>query len=280
MGKRPDIQAALTAFSKLIGIIADLRDPVTGCPWDLKQSHESLRRYMIEEAYEAAEAMSAGDPGKLADELGDVLLQVVLNAQLALDAGSFTLVDVIDSISQKMLRRHPHVFGTKEEKTQRDLSQISTRWTEIKKAEGQNAHVEDHIFGDAKIEKSHPATRQAVEIGKVAKTIKFDWNNADEVFDKFLSEVRELQEEWKLSAGKPSGTVIEELGDVYFTLAQFCRHLNHDPELVAWDGNRKFLQRFAQLEKLAAVKGISVRTCDQRVLEALWSEAKGLEERM
>jgi MazG family protein len=277
MDRRPDVQGALSAFSKLIGIIADLRDPVTGCPWDLKQNHDTLRRYMIEEAYEAAEAMAAGDPGKLAEELGDVLLQVVLNAQIAFDSGAFTLTDVIDSISQKMLRRHPHVFGTSAEKKERELSQISDRWAEIKKVENGNSEKNGSVFGESKIEKSHPATRQACEIGKVAKTINFDWANPDEVFEKLLSEVSELQEAWKNSGGKAVGAVIEEVGDVYFTLAQFCRHLNHDPEVVAWDGNRKFLARFAKVEDLAANKGISVRKCDQQTLDRLWIEAKTLE---
>jgi len=232
---------------------------------------------MIEEAYEAAEAMAAGDPGKLAEELGDVLLQVVLNAQIAFDSSSFTLTDVIESISQKMLRRHPHVFGTSAEKKERELSQISNRWAEIKKIENGKSAESSSVFGDAKIEKSHPATRQACEIGKVAKTINFDWGTPDEVFEKLLSEVSELQEAWRNSGGKAAGAVVEELGDVYFTLAQFCRHLNQDPEVVAWDGNRKFLTRFAKLENLAASKGISVRKCDQHTLEQLWLEAKALE---
>ncbi len=278
MAKRPDLARATVAFNRLLNIIADLRHPDTGCPWDLKQDHQSLRRYMIEEAYEATEAMTAGIPSALAEELGDVLLQVVLNAQVALDQATFDIVDVIDGISDKMLRRHPHVFGNEEERSMRKIEQIATKWGEIKAAEVQTAESKSStIYGDAKIEKIHPATRQAAEIGKIARKINFDWQSPTEVFDKLLSEVAELKEAWEEAGLAPSSAVRAELGDVYFTLAQFCRHLQLDPEVIAWDGNRKFLQRFIKLEQIAAARGISVGTCRQEVLEQLWIEAKDSE---
>jgi MazG family protein len=256
-----------TPFERFCATIAALRHPVTGCPWDLEQTHLSLRRYLIEEAYEAAEAMGEGDTREICDELGDVLLQVVLNAQIAKDARTFTIDDVVNAIDAKMRRRHPHVFG--------DGSKVS--WESIKADEKAAAGKKPATGHFADAAKKHPAAAQSVAIGKLAKKIRFDWDEPKEVFDQLASEVEELRAEF--AAGKlDRARVSEELGDVYFSLAQLCRHLDLDPETVALDGNRKFLKRFAVLEGLAEKRGVAVAGAAREVLEGLWKDAKKTEE--
>ena len=275
----PNIKKASDQFGEFCRTIAALRHPVTGCPWDLEQTHRSLRRYMLEEAHEAAEAMTQGDPKELAEELGDVLLQVVLNAQLGTDAGTFTIEDVIESINSKMLRRHPHVFGDQEAKSRRGKTDIRKNWEQIKASEksqtatsARGAQKLTPVFEKRVI---HPATRHALEIGKTAAKINFDWSSHTEVLQKFLSEVKEAKDEiQKTKDPAKSAAVAAELGDVYFSLAQLCRHLGLDPETIAADGNRKFLLRFATLEGLARRKRIDIRKAPQSQLERLWNEAK------
>ena len=260
-------------FAAFCELIAQLRHPVTGCPWDLKQNHETLAKYMIEEAYEAATVMKENDPAKICDELGDVLLQVVLNAQIAKDNKTFTIDDVIDSIHSKMYRRHPHVFGSDEDKQNREVPQILKRWEEIKHAE--NEHKADKPYMEQKgVHKVFPATTQAGKIGQAARSIKFDWKTPDQVFDVLLCEIQELKDEWQKSHDKSSSAIHDELGDVYFSLAQLCRHLDLEPELVAMDGNHKFLKCFKKMEDAAKKRGQNITALDQDVLEELWKEAK------
>ncbi len=267
---------AADAFANLCETIAKLRDPVDGCPWDLQQTHASLRRYMIEEAYEAARVMAGADKDlndsrELCEELGDVLLQVVLNAQVAADRKGFQIADVIKSIDAKMRRRHPHVFGSDEARQARDMSSIKSNWaaikTEEKKKKGADAR-DDGFFGGIE---GYPATIEAYEIGKRAAKIKFDWNSPAEVLAKLLSEVDEMKDEWEKG---DRTALMAELGDVYFSLAQFSRHIGVDPEVIALDGNRKFLARFAEVEAIAKRRGVKIQDTDQATLESLWEEAK------
>jgi MazG family protein len=275
--KAPDLEKAKESFGEFLSTIASLRHPETGCPWDNEQSHESLTKYMIEEAYEASEAMSSGDPKEISDELGDVLLQVVLNSQVALDEGNFSIVDVIDLINSKMRRRHPHVFGS----ASRDKNEIKKTWQKIK-AEERGSSEEDAkkgIFESAKVHKVRPANLQAHKIGEIARRIDFDWKNLGDILSTFNSEVSELNE--ALSNGTDSKenleNIYDELGDVYFSLSQLSRHLGVNGEMIAQRGNQKFLRRFASLEKLAASKGVDVEDTDLSTLERLWAEAKSLE---
>ncbi|MEY4631092.1 MAG: hypothetical protein RIQ81_1212 [Pseudomonadota bacterium] len=272
-----DFKAAAQAFSNFCQTIARLRHPVDGCPWDLQQNHDSLRRYMIEEAYEAARVMAGADNNaaeskELCEELGDVLLQVVLNAQVAADRRGFQIDDVIRSIDEKMRRRHPHVFGDDNERQQRQMSSIKSNWEAIKssekKAKSSRGAGDEGFFAGIT---GYPSTIEALEIGKRAAKIKFDWNSPGEVLAKLLSEVEELKEEWE-KGDRPA--LLAELGDIYFSLAQFSRHMGVDPEVVALDGNRKFLNRFAALESLAKKRGIRVEAADQTTLESLWEEVK------
>jgi MazG family protein len=277
------LEAAAQAFKELCVTIASLRDPKTGCPWDLEQDHGTLRRYMIEEAYEASEAMATGEKTEICDELGDVLLQVVLNAQVAQDAKHFSIVDVIRAIDAKMLRRHPHVFGTEAERGQHATSgAVHATWDKLKAKEKPKASsgaaaaaaARESVF--AGTQKKHPASAQAVAIGKRAATIKFDWDKPEEVLAQVASEVRELEAELKRPE-RDQAAVAAEVGDLYFSLAQLCRHLGLDPEVAAADGNRKFLRRFSKLEDVAERRGIAVREATRDQLEELWKAAKDAE---
>jgi len=230
---------------------------------------------MIEEAYEAAEAMSEGSPRELCEELGDVLLQVVLNAQLARDAGAFQISDVIAAIDAKMRRRHPHVFGDDAQRTRRSKGEIRANWETIKASE-KTVKKKSPSTSETFHEKAqYPASLNAAQIGKTAARIKFDWPGPEPVLEQFLSEVDEMRREFKeRSSPKARSRLAEELGDVYFSLAQLCRHLDLDPETVAIDGNRKFLRRFKKVEQLAAKRGIKIAGAPTNTLEALWQEAK------
>lgn len=271
----PDLDDAKAAFADLAATVAALRDPQCGCPWDLKQDHASLRRYMIEEAYEAAEAMAAGDDDAMREELGDVLLQVVLNAQIAHDRGAFAIADVARGIDAKMRRRHPHVFGTQAEKQALSSEQVRANWDIIKSGE-KASHGEAPRKGlFAGVEGVGPAAIQAHKIGKLAARIRFDWDAPAEVLAQVRSEVDEVAD--ALRQGAASGVIAEEIGDVYFSLAQLCRHVGVDPEVVALDANRKFLRRFAALEDLAAQRGQDVAKASREDLEGLWRDVKTLE---
>jgi MazG family protein len=271
----PNTAAAAQAFAEFCQTIAALRDPSSGCPWDLQQNHASLRRYMVEEAYEAVEVMGEGKPTELCEELGDVLLQVVLNAQVALDEQSFSIVDVIKGINSKMRRRHPHVFAPGAEGGA-TVQSVHAKWDQIKAAEKAasskaTTKASEGLFAAAK--GKQPAMAQAVTIGKIAAKIRFDWDNTAEVWRQVCSEVDELAVE--LEHPQPDGLkVAEELGDLYFSLAQLSRHLGLDPEIVSLDANRKFLRRFAALEIIASGQGIDLAKASREQLEALWQAVK------
>lgn len=260
-------EVAARAFIEFCATIAALRDPETGCPWDLQQNHKSLSRFMLEEAYEAVEAMHGDSVEDLRDELGDVLLQVVLNAQIAKDDGAFNIAQVIRAIDDKMKRRHPHVFGGE---TFGSAAEHRARWEQLKAEEKKSENR--GIF--AKLSKHGSANLVAMEIGKIAKRIQFDWNDASEVWSQLSSEVSELSEALEGAKFIADEPVMAELGDVYFTLAQLCRHLGVDPEIMALQGNRKFTERFAIVEKLAYEQGVDVTKADADQLESLWQLAK------
>ena len=271
--KTPDIELAKKKFADFLETVAQLRHPETGCPWDNEQTHETLTKYMIEEAYEASEAMLNGT--NIAEELGDVLLQVVLNSQLAVDEGSFSIVDVIELVDSKMRRRHPHVFGT----ASREKDDIKKTWQSIKAAENKNAGIKksEGIFGRAKVQKVRPSNLQAHKIGEIARTIDFDWKNIKDVLAQFNDEVRELNEEL-LKSTELRDDLIDEIGDVYFSLSQLTRHLGLNGEAAAQRGNEKFLKRFEMLESLAKKENINVETAGSDILEDLWRQAKKLNE--
>ena len=264
-------------FGVFFDTVAALRHPKDGCPWDLKQNHKTLRKYMLEEAYEAVATMTnaKGNP-HLTEELGDVLLQVLLNAQIGSDDGLFDVRDVLRGINDKMRRRHPHVFG--EEPKGISSKEVKRRWSEIKAAE--QPQEDDRktrrkgIF-DKVAKETFPATIKARRIGEQAKRIGFDWDKPLEVWAQFRSEVEEAEEAFHARGRKDK--LAAELGDLYFTLGQVCRHLGWDPEVVAEDGNKKFLKRFARMETIAKRKRIDVVTASRDVKEELWRAAKRAE---
>lgn len=287
----------MKVFEEFCETIRMLRDPVTGCPWDLKQSHASLRRFMIEEAYEAVEAMGADfsqspeAASHLAEELGDVLLQVVLNAQIAKDTGLFSMDDVIRTINDKMRRRHPHVFSEQRE-ARESLSEesIRTKWEQIKEQEGKGSKSGSRLVEQiATISKSFPSTIQAQKIGRIAEKSNFDWDKPEQVLKQLRDEIDEVVE--AMETGKKQigadltqenlghllsvkDKIAEEIGDVYFTLAQLCRHLGLDSEIVATMGNQKFCRRFKQMESLAQAEGASIDALSASDRERLWAQVK------
>ncbi|MBF0440985.1 MAG: nucleoside triphosphate pyrophosphohydrolase [Oligoflexales bacterium] len=262
------------AFIGLVSTIGKLRDPDGGCPWDRKQTHESLRRFMIEEAYEASDAMAEGKIEDIIEELGDVLLQVILNARIAEDHGDFSMIDVIRKIDLKMKGRHPHVFSAKNENKPASDEELRGKWERLKKLEKKSEEGRS-LFTDLD-KKIFPSTTKALKIGKLAKEIDFDWGHPTEVLEKLESEFQELKQEF-ISKEINMDHVRQEIGDIYFTLAQFCRHLHLDPEITAQDGNRKFLDRFSKLESLAKEEGIDLLSSDLAIKEKLWEKAKKIE---
>ncbi len=267
--RTPDWAEASKAFQEFCQTVAKLRHPKDGCPWDVKQDHLSLRRFMVEEAYEAFDAMTQGDGKALSDELGDVLLQVVLNAQVGIEQGSFDIVDVVRGINEKMQRRHPHVFT---DPGRVSVDEVRANWEVIKEQE--RAGKPEGLFQG--VVQKNPSTSQAAKIGKIAAKINFDWQTIGDVFKQVQSELLEVEEE----LAKPTvekEKVAEEIGDLYFSLAQLCRHLDLDPETTALAANQKFLRRFAKLEELAKIAKIRVDEASNSELEKLWQQVKKLE---
>lgn len=269
-----DLDAAPEQFARLIETIGLLRHPQQGCPWDLKQDHESLRHYMLEEAYEAVEAMGSNDYGHLREELGDVLLQVVLNSQILRDGGEEGITSVITELVDKMIRRHPHVFKADSHGIE-SAEDVKRAWNEIKKTEKGTSGVVGDVFAEVK-KQPFPSLLMAYKIGKKAESIKFDWSCVEDVWQQFLSEVKELEDEIQIHSNRER--IFQELGDVFFSLAQLCRHLGFDPEVAASSGNQKFLRRFGTMEQIADQKGVLVDGLSQSELEELWQEAKKSEQ--
>ena len=277
-------EKAANAFNEFLATIAVLRHPQAGCPWDIKQDHQSLRRFMIEEAYEASHAMASGNTGAIVEELGDVLLQVILNAQVGVDQNTFSIVDVLDRINKKMIFRHPHVFAPRDpfacsSENEAPLHEKGhwEQWERLKAKEkdekGLSSKTRSIIFEEAY--GMFPATIQAAKIGRLAEKIDFDWKEPSEVLAQLGSECLELQRELQVPHTEQNQKNIqEELGDVFFTLAQLCRHLGFDPEVIAADGNRKFLDRFKLVEEIAETKGIDLKKASMDEKETLWQEAK------
>ncbi|TMW69951.1 nucleoside triphosphate pyrophosphohydrolase [Alteribacter natronophilus] len=259
-------EALLTRdFARLREVIATLRGP-GGCPWDQKQTHESLKPFLIEEAYEVIEAIDAGDDDHLAEELGDVLLQVMLHAQIGEDSGFFTISDVIGHITEKMVRRHPHVFAEAEADT---ADSVVTQWEEIKKTEKGETGKGEGLLDS--IPASLPGLLRAYKVQKKAAKAGFDWPDEAPMHEKLREELTEWEQE--LASGN-TGAAAEEFGDVLFTIVNLARYHKIDPEEALRRTNNKFIRRFRFIEETVAASGLSMedQTLDQ--LDALWEEAK------
>jgi len=268
-------------FQKLVELQARLRAP-KGCPWDIEQTHLSLRTYLIEEAYEVLEALESSDDAKLGEELGDLLLQVVFHAQIATEERRFTAADVVREIHQKMVRRHPHVFG---EKSARNAAEVLKNWEQIKAEERRakgiekgtgegsaNHHAESLLDG---IPHTLPAVMQGFQLTRRASRIGFDWENVEGVVEKLQEELGELR---KACESQSSPQVEEEIGDVLFAAVNLARFLKVDPEIALKRTNTKFSSRFREMERIAAASGRKLADVPRDEMEALWERAKASEQ--
>jgi len=255
-----------TQIERLINIVSYLRSP-NGCPWDKKQTHESLKRYIIEEAYEVLEAIDSGNKDFLKDELGDLLLQVVLQSQLASEENVFDFEDVAENLSEKLLARHPHIFANYEGiNTPSDVREL---WEKIKNKE-KDKDSKSYL---SEIPKSLPALMKADKIQKKAQSVGFDWENIEGVFDKLLEEQIELKEAYE---SKDKERIFEELGDVFFSLVNISRWLKIDPELSLMKANEKFINRFTKVEEEIKKQDKNFQDFNINELEDLWQKAKDL----
>ena len=259
----------------LLGIMSRLRSPEDGCPWDLEQDFNSIAPYTIEESYEVAEAIAEQDWEGLKDELGDVLFQVVFHAQLAAEAGYFDFSDVVDAISTKMVRRHPHVFG---DAKIADANAQTVAWEEHKRAERQakTAGIDNRasVFDDLPL--GLPALTRAVKIAGRAAKVGFDWESVAQVLAKIEEETCELGEELAkpLEDEEKLMRVEQELGDVLCAYANLARHLKIDPETALRGANQRFIKRFQWIEKLLDTQARSPQDATLAELEDLWQQAK------
>ena len=280
-------------FEKLVAVQARLRAP-DGCPWDREQTHASLRTYLIEEAYEVLEAMESGDDAKFAEEMGDLLLQIVFHSQIAKEEGRFTVAEVIREVHDKMVRRHPHVFG---EKRAKDAAEVLKNWEQLKKEEraakgGEKKKQESLMDG---VSKALPATLEGFQFTRRAARIGFDWGKVDGVFEKLKEEAGELQRELSGDAqesrktkraerrgaedAEKSRRVEEELGELLFAAVNIARRLEIDPEIALKKANAKFAGRFRTMEVRAAASGRKLADVPREEMERLWDEAKVEEKR-
>lgn len=252
-------------FAKLREIIAILRGP-NGCPWDKKQTHSSLKKYLLEESYEVIEAINEEDIDHLIEELGDVLLQVMLHAQIGEDDGYFSIDDVIKGISEKMIRRHPHVFAAGDAKTAEDVVQ---KWEEIKKAEKGQTEVTSVIKDEGK---HLPNMMRAYSIQKQAAKVGFDWDEVEDAWAKVKEELHEFEEEMKRNSG--DGALQKEFGDCLFALVNVARFYHFNPEEALFGTNQKFLRRFAHVENKVKESGKEFEDFTLAELDRFWDEAK------
>lgn len=257
------------SFSSLVQIISHLRGP-EGCPWDKEQTHETLTKYALEEAHEFADAVENKGDAEICEELGDVLLQVVLNAQVAKDRGAFDINDVIKSISKKMIQRHPHVFA---DEMFENSEQVRENWDKQKdKAKGKTER--SNPFESIPV--SLPALQRSQKIGHKSIRYNFDWENVQDVVDKVDEELTEVKE---AIASKDQAHINMEVGDLLFAVAQLARHLDVDAEQALRAGNKKFENRFAAMSELLVAHGKDIKKMNVNELEVFWAKAKQREKK-
>ncbi|MEK6785968.1 MAG: nucleoside triphosphate pyrophosphohydrolase [Nitrospirota bacterium] len=268
-------------FTKVIELMATLRAQ-NGCPWDRKQTHESLKPYLLEETYEVLETIDQGDQAKLREELGDVLLQVIFHSQIAAEVGTFTVEDVLDTLAEKLVRRHPHVFGNGEQTgTLTNSEQVLNQWEHIKRAEREAAGGTQSALDG--VPKTLPALLRAYQTQARAARVGFDWpHNAaglEQIFGKVAEEVGELKEALAQAGSGPNQpgrqTDIEaELGDILFSLVNLARFVKVNPEEALRRSTNRFIDRFHLVETQAAEKGTSLTDMTLAEMDELWDEAK------
>ncbi len=250
------------SYEELRAVVARLRAP-DGCPWDREQTHASLRPYVIEEAYEVLAVLDAGDTQHLPEELGDLLLQIVLHTQLAEEAGEFDMADVLEGLTQKLIRRHPHVFGDVKLET---ADQVNRQWDELKRGERQ---PDDSAL--ANVPPAMPALAYAQTLLRRAETAGFAWPKREDVLEKLDEELRELAD-----ATSPQEAAAE-LGDLLLNVANYARYLGIDAEEALREASHKFRRRFTAVESRARDRGLDLKSQTREALMALWDEAKATE---
>ena len=253
-------------LDRLIEIMARLRAP-GGCPWDREQSFESIKPYLLEETYEVMDAIDARDWKGLAEELGDLLLQPVFFAQMAAEAGLFQIGDSLDAINEKLVRRHPHVFGDATAETAGD---VKRNWDRIKTEEKKNAGESERGLLQA-VSRAAPALVEAQALSSKASSSGFDWSNPDQVLEKLHEELRELAEERRTGDRE---ALAGEVGDLLFVLVNLARHLHVDAEQALRRTNAKFRSRFGYVERALAARGKTPKEATLEEMESLWQEAK------
>ena len=270
-------------IARLIDIMAALRHPTTGCSWDLAQTFASVAPYAIEEAYEVADAVTRGDREDLREELGDLLLQVVFQARIAEEEGSFDFGGVVEAITAKLVRRHPHIFG---DRTDLTPEEVKAGWDRIKAEEKAERAARDRAARQGRGEPAEEAVPallgrvgtglaplpRAVKLQRVAATVGFDWNDPRAV----LAKIREETAEIEAALGDPRA-MADEIGDLLFAVANLARHADVDPETALTGANAKFERRFGHIESELARRGSSLQEADLDAMEALWGEAKASE---
>ncbi len=256
-------------IARLVEIMARLRDPVGGCPWDLEQDFATIAPYTIEEAYEVADAIDRQAWGELKGELGDLLFQAVYHAQMAAEAGHFGFDDVVQAISDKMIARHPHVFGS--ESRDKSADQQSRDWERLKAAE-RAARAEGGVLDGVAV--GLPGLTRAVKLQNRAARVGFDWPSTDQVIDKIVEEARELNE---ARDRLTEAEVFDEFGDLLFVVANLARHMKIDPEAAIRAANSKFTRRFRHIEAALAAEGKRPEDSTLEEMDALWNAAKAAE---
>jgi len=271
-------------FAKLLELMAALRAP-NGCPWDRKQTHESLKPYLLEETYEVLETIDQRDHAKLREELGDVLLQVIFHAQIAAEAGTFTTEDVIETLATKLIRRHPHVFGNDDQGALTDGEQVLSQWEEIKRGEREAVGSSQSALEG--VPKSLPALLRAYQTQARAARVGFDWPQSEAGFEQIIGKLSEEIDELRAAVvqsrsepeppeGRPHGLefIEAELGDVLFSLVNLARFLKVNPEEALRRATNRFIDRFHLVEAQAAERGRALPDMTLAEMDALWEDAK------
>lgn len=270
-------------ISRLIEIMAALRNPATGCPWDIVQTFETIKPYTIEEAYEVSDAIERNDMDDLCEELGDLLLQVVFHARMAEEAGEFSFGDVVEAITRKMIRRHPHVFARSDADTP---DAVKKQWDDIKQAEkreraerrAKRGVSEDFKAGFlGSVQRSFPALTEALKLQERAAKVGFDWSAPEPILDKIEEEIGELRV--ALAEGDQA-KVSDELGDLIFAVVNIGRHVKADPEDSLRGTNTKFRRRFSHIEAVLDAEGETLEAASLERMEEIWQAAKAIERQL
>jgi MazG family protein len=254
-------------FDRLLAVMDRLRDP-GGCPWDREQTVQTLAPYLLEEAYEVVDAIATGRPKDLREELGDLLIQIVFLARIAREEGWFDIDEVCECIAEKMVRRHPHVFGDREVT---DAAEVVRNWEDIKRTEASSSRERSVLDG---VPGSLPALLKAFRMTEKAAAVGFDWRKPVDVMEKMHEEMGELEVELASGAGAAADRVRGEMGDVLFVMANLARHLGVEPETALQETNAKFKRRFQAMEERTRQAGRNLRDMDLREQDELWEDVK------